>query len=131
MIYFRTREPSKRRLSQSSQDEDLSPVHKLFEYHYTMEIDDENSKQMIVARQCDLDSQGISQLVINLVRNSLKKESNQLTLFSAALNLGIALLNGGNREVQVRTNKQINKQTNKLTNCVYRNLSPPSSQHSQ
>eukprot|EP00800_Vazella_pourtalesii_P015780 TRINITY_DN4342_c0_g1_i5.p1 TRINITY_DN4342_c0_g1~~TRINITY_DN4342_c0_g1_i5.p1 ORF type:complete len:1829 (-),score=335.50 TRINITY_DN4342_c0_g1_i5:43-5529(-) len=100
MIYFREREPSKRRLSQSSQDEDLSPVHKLFEYHYTMEIDDENSKQMIVARQCDLDSQGISQLVINLVRNSLKKESNQLTLFSAALNLGIALLNGGNREVQ-------------------------------
>ena len=109
MIYFRTGGPTKRRLSQCSQEEEVSPIHKLFEYHYTAEIDDLNSKQMIVGRQCDLDSQGISQLVINLVRNSLKKESNQLTLFSAALNLGIALLNGGNREVQVRTNKQTNK----------------------
>ena len=114
MIYFRTRERSKRRQSQSSHEEETSPVHKLFEYHYTVEIDDLNSKQMIVTRQCDLDSQGISQLVVNLVRNSLKKESNQLTLFSAALNLGIALLNGGNRDVQVITNKQTNnKQTNK------------------
>ena len=92
MIYFRTKEPSKRRLSQSSQQDETSPIHKLFEYRYTVEIDDLNSKQMITARQCDLDAQGISQLVIHLVRNSLKKESSQLTLFSAALNLGYCLV---------------------------------------
>ncbi|KAI6654157.1 Inositol 1,4,5-trisphosphate receptor 1 isoform [Oopsacas minuta] len=104
MIYFCTRDYRKRRLSQSLPDEESNPVQRLFDYHYTEDVDDINSRPMIIARQCDLNSQRISQLVIYLVRNSMKKESSQIALFNESLRLGIALLNGGNREVQKSLN---------------------------
>ena len=64
-------------------------------------MEDPNKRQMIVERQCDLDTKKISQLVIDLVKNSFKKETTQLSLFYESLRLGIALLNGGNKQVQV------------------------------
>ena len=65
-------------------------------------MDDPAKRLMIVERQCNLDGKLISQLVINLVKNSFKKDTTQLSLFYECLRLGIALLNGGNKVVQVR-----------------------------
>ena len=102
MIYFRGKPSMDRRASQSSQEEESTPIQNLFDYHYTVEMDDPVMRRMIVERQCALDDKKISQLVVNLVQNSFKKETTQLSLFFECLKLGIALLNGGNRVVQVR-----------------------------
>ena len=52
----------------------------------------------IADRQCHLDKEGAADLVVDLILNN-----HSTRIFRETLELGIALLDGGNSDVQVRT----------------------------